>query len=224
MGLKYEDVKQEILSRLERDERATALRSQIESGAGTYATATQYAERVGESLGYVFRMHAPIEDISEWDIDDLIPGSLGFDHRMVSDACRIVQETINADAGVGIRAQVPEFDWDRVHGIVDELRDNPEFHNIEDSFYDQVTNFSQSIVDTSVRENARVASNAGIKTMVIRTASANACQWCQDAAGQYDYESVKQTGDPVWQRHNNCNCTIDYVTERNGSKYRERGV
>ena len=222
MGLRYEDIKPIFLSRLERDRQATALMASIESGSATYATVTQYAARVGEILGEVLKFNAPITDISDWDIDDLIPGSLGLDHRIVTNACRTVQESLNRDAGIGIRYQEPSFDWDRVHGIVDELRSNPEFINIEETFYDQLTNFSQNVVDSSVRVNASIASSAGIKTYVIRTASTNACQWCQEAAGQYDYESVKQTGDPVWLRHENCNCTIDYVTERNGSTYRER--
>ena len=222
MALTYEDIKPVFLSRLERDRQATALMASIESGSATYATATQYAARVGEILGQVLKFNAPITDISDWDIDDLIPGSLGLDHRIVTNACRAVQETMNRDAGIGIRYQEPTFDWDRVHGIVDELRDNPEFINIEETFYDQLTNFSQNVVDSSVRANASVASGAGIKTWVIRTASSKACQWCQDAAGRYNYEDVKGTGDDVWRRHENCNCTIDYVTERNGSTYRER--
>ena len=222
MGLKFEDIKPIFLSRLERDRQASALMASIESGDATYATVTQYAARVGEILGEVLRFNAPITDISDWDIDDLIPGSLGLDHRIVTNACRAVQEALNRDAGIGIRYQEPAFDWDRVHGIVDELRDNPEFINIEKTFYDQIENFSQNVVDSSVRANAAVASSAGIKTYVIRTASANACPWCQAVAGKFDYESVKGTGDDVWRRHENCHCTIDYVTERNGSVYRER--
>ena len=222
MALKFEDIKDEFLTRLRRDREATALMASIESGGATYATATQYAARVGEILGQVLKFNAPIKDISDWDIDDLIPGSLGLDHRIVTNACRAVQETMNRDAGIGIRYQEPTFDWDRVHGIVDELRDNPEFINIEETFYDQISNFSQSVVDSSVRANAAVASGAGIKTWVIRTASSKACKWCRAAAGRYNYEDVKGTGDDVWRRHENCNCTIDYVTERNGSTYRER--
>ena len=129
---------------------------------------------------------------------------------------------MNRDAGIGIRYQEPAFDGERAYGLVEELRSNPEFTNIEETFYDQITNFSQSIVDSSVRANAEVASNAGIKTMVIRTASSKACQWCAEVAGQYDYETVKNTGNDVWRRHENCNCTIDYVTERNSRLYRER--
>lgn len=222
MALKFEDIKDEFLTRLRRDREATALMASIESGSATYATATQYAARVGEILGQVLKFNAPITDISDWDIDDLIPGSLGLDHRIVTNACRAVQETMNRDAGIGIRYQEPTFDWDRVHGIVDELRDNPEFINIEETFYDQITNFSQSVVDSSVRANAAVASGAGIKTWVIRTASSNACKWCRAAAGRFNYEDVKGTGNDVWRRHENCNCTIDYMTERNGSTYRER--
>ena len=222
MGLRFEDIKGEFQERLRRDRRAAALLSSIEEGTATYATVTQYAERVGEALGYVLRFHAPIEDISEWDIDNLIPGALGLDHRIVVNACRQVQETMNRDAGVGISFQEPKFDGERAYGIVEELRSNPEFINIEETFYDQISNFSQSVVDSSVRANAAVASGAGIKTWVIRTASSGACKWCRSVAGKYNYEDVKGTGDDVWRRHENCNCTIDYVTERNGSTYRER--
>ena len=222
MALTYEDIKPLFLAELQADARAMELWAMIEDGTATYAIASEYAAHVGDALARVLRANAPVEDISEWDIEDLIPKSLGLDHQMVAGACQRVQEALNEDAGLGIRFQAPGFDSSRAYGIVTELRNNPEFVNIQDTFYDQLVNFSQNVVDEAIRDNARVLSGAGIESKVIRVAEFRACPWCRAIAGTYDYEDVKATGNDVWRRHENCRCTIDFVTERNGRRYEER--
>ena len=110
---------------------------------------------------------------------------------------------------------------DRVQGIISELKDHAEFSDIEKSFYDQLVNFTMNIVDDSIRDNASKLYRSGVKTMVIRTAEFKACDWCRDVEGSYDYNDVKDTGNDVWRRHENCRCNISYITERNSSFYRE---
>ena len=221
MPLTYEDIKEPFLETLRNDRRATALITQIEAGKGNYQMASEYAARVGDDLAKVLRARAPLESIEEWDIENLIPKSLGLDHSIVDYACENVQTAMNKDAGLGIRYQQPKFDSNRVYGLVQELRDNPEFTNIEKTFYDQLANFSQNIVDEAIRDNAGVMARAGIRTMVIRTAEAGACPWCDDVAGVYDYDEVRYPGDDVWRRHENCRCTINFITDRNGAFYSE---
>lgn len=220
--LTYEDIKEPFLRALNLDRRASYLIAEIEAGRGTYEMASEYAARVGETLAKVLRRHAPVESIAEWDLENLIPQSLGLDQSIVVYACEQVQTAMNADAGIGIRFQVPQFDRSRAYGLVTELQDNPEFTNIERSFYDQLVNFSQNIVNESIRDNAEVMARAGIKTMVIRTPDPGACEWCEEVAGVYNYEDVRDPGNDVWRQHERCKCTIDYVTERNGGFYRER--
>lgn len=219
--LTYEDIKEPFLRALNLDRRASYLIAEIEAGRGTYDMASEYAARVGENLAKVLRRHAPVESIAEWDLENLIPQSLGLDQSIVVYACEQVQTAMNADAGIGIRYQVPQFDRNRAYGLITELRDNPEFTNIERSFYDQLVNFSQNIVDDSIRDNAALLARAGIKSMVIRTAEAGACPWCDEVAGVYDYNDVRARGEDVWRRHENCRCTINFVTERNTGFYRE---
>lgn len=221
MGLTYEDIADEFKNRVNSDKYVQRYLRQIRDGKASYNTANKLAVRVGKNLGEVLKLHAPIENIDEWDYIDLIPKSLGLDHQIIADACRAVQENINADAGLSIKPQTPKFDKNRVYGLIKELEDNPEFTNIEKSFYEQLVNFSESIVDDSIRENAGLMYRAGIKTMVVRQADSNCCPWCEEVAGTYDYDDVKQSGSDVWRRHENCRCTIDYITERNGSFYRE---
>ena len=220
--LAYEDIKGPFLEALAADKRAQELLEMINAGTGTYSTASEYAARVGDCLARVLREYAPTTDISEWDLENLIPQSLGLDHSIVVEVCQTVQETLYADAGLGIQYIEPKFDTSRAYGIVTELQNNPEFVNIENTFYDQIANFSQNVVDESIRSNASMLSRAGIESKVIRVAEHGACPWCIKQQGTYNYEDVRGTGNDVWRRHENCRCTIDFVTERNGARYTER--
>lgn len=222
MALTYEDIRQPFLDAIANDREAQALLEIINSGQGTYETCSAYAARIGDCLASVLRMNAPLTGISEWNIEDLIPRSLGLDQEIITQACQVVQDELYLDAGLGIRYQAPRFDNNRAWGLVDELRNNPEFTNIEASFYDQLTNFSQNVVDESIRTNANRLYNAGVKSIVIRRPDFRACDWCREVAGTFDYSEVKATGNDVWRRHENCRCTIDYMTEKNGSRWRER--
>jgi hypothetical protein len=219
----YEEIKEQFEELVRSDKRANDLYTKIRSGKGTYKTASQLAIRLGTDLGRVLKQYAP-EDGSVWDIDidDLLPRALGLDHRKVIEACREVQNLMNKDAGLGIKFQEPKFNTDRAFGIVAELKEHENFADISKSFYDQLVNFSQNIVDDSIRDNAMTMWRAGIKAQVIRQHEFKACEWCQNVAGAYDYIDVRDTGNDVWRRHENCRCTIDYVTERNSGLYSER--
>lgn len=222
MALTYADIEPEFKARISSDATAQRLLTTVKNGKGTYITANKYAIRVSEDLGKVLKAHNPIESIYEWDYVNLIPQSLGATQAMVVDACRDVQNGLNQKAGFGIKYQEPKFDWNRINGFIDELTNNPEFHNIEKSFYDQLVNFAENVVDDSIRDNVGRLYRSGIKTMIVRQAEFNACPWCQEVAGSYDYSEVRDTGNDIWRRHDNCKCTIDYVTERDSSFYTER--
>ena len=220
--LTYENIREPLIEAIRNDRKATQLYELIQNKTGTYNTASEYAIRVGECLARILRKNAPFESIAEWDLENLIPQALGLDHEHVVQVCEQVQLTLNADAGLGINYVPPMFDGNRAYGLVAELRDNPEFVNIERTFYDQLVNFSQNVVDESIRVNANVLSNAGVQSKIVRRPEAGACAWCRAVAGTYEYADVRRTRSDVWRRHENCRCTIDFVTERNGSEYRER--
>ena len=222
MMLTYDDIREPLTEAIQNDRKATQLYALIQSGTGTYNTASEYAIRVGECLARILRQNAPFESIAEWDLENLIPQALGLDHEHVVQVCEQVQLTLNADAGLGINYVPPMFDGNRAYGLVAELRDNPEFVNIERTFYDQLVNFSQNVVDESIRVNANVLSNAGVQSKIVRHPEVGACAWCRAVAGTYEYADVRRTRSDVWRRHENCRCTIDFVTERNGSEYRGR--
>ena len=210
MALTFNDVKSEIASAVNSDYRAGVLMQKLkEKGAG-YKEAQAYAIRVGKVTGNVLRKYQP-EDISEWDLDDLIPKTLGLNHSMVAAACNEAQKNLNKKARGGMKPQTPDFDGNRAYGLVEHLKDRGE---VGPEFYDQVENFDQNVVDEAIRENAKTQSGAGLHPVIVRTAEANCCKWCDDLAGTYDYFDVKDAGSPVWARHDNCRCLIEYIANR----------
>lgn len=87
MALTFDDIREEFWQLLASDKQAMKLYKEIEAGRATYATASAYSVRVGECLAKILKQHAPYETIEEWDIDDLIPRSLGLNHNIVSKVC-----------------------------------------------------------------------------------------------------------------------------------------
>ena len=220
MPLTYNDVKNEIISAITGDWRAGILLDKLhEKGAG-YKEAHDYAIRVGVITGNVLKKYQPA-DLSEWNLEDLIPGTLGLNHNMVASACLEAQKNLNKKARLGIRPQEPDFDGNRAYGLVEAVKNRGE---IGAAFYDQLTNFSQNVVDQAIHDNAELQSDAGIRAKIVRTAEAKCCSWCDDLAGVYDYDEVRDTGNPVWARHDNCRCLIEYVAERRErvNNYRRR--
>ena len=210
MALSFEDVKWEIASAVKGDYRANVLLGNLRTKGAGYKEAHAYALRVGTITGQVLKKYQP-EDLSEWNLDDLIPGTLGLDHNLVSVACVEAQKNLNLQAGVGILPQEPKFDGNRAFGLVEAVKKRGEIGPL---FYDQLVNFNQNVVDQSIRDNAEVHSNAGLHPKIVRTAEAHCCKYCDDLAGTYEYAEVKATGDPVWTRHDNCRCLIEYVADR----------
>lgn len=220
MPLTFNDVKAEIASAVNADYRAGVLLGRLRTKGAGYKDAHAYAVRVGEVTGRVLKKYQP-EDLSEWDLDDLIPGTLGLNHSMVAAACREAQKNLNKKAKIGIRPQEPEFDGNRAFGLVENIKKRGE---VGPAFYDQMTNFSQNVVDQSIRDNADIQSGAGLNPKIVRTAEAHCCKYCDELAGTYDYDDVKDTGNPVWSRHDNCRCLIEYVADRRErvNNYRRR--
>ncbi|MCD8021238.1 MAG: hypothetical protein LUF92_17185, partial [Clostridiales bacterium] len=61
-----------------------------------------------------------------------------------------------------------------------------------------------------MKENADFHYQSGLHPKIIRRANSGACKWCLALAGTYNYEDVKNTGNDVFRKHNNCKCSVVY--------------
>lgn len=72
-------------------------------------------------------------------------------------------------------------------------------------------NIAQSMFDDYIKKNAEFRSKAGLSPKIIRKMHGETCEWCRALAGTYEYG---EEPDEVYQRHDNCDCTVEYVTEK----------
>lgn len=74
---------------------------------------------------------------------------------------------------------------------------------------------SEGIADT-LRDNAELATDAGITTTFIRhLGTGGCCKWCQGLAGKYTSADLPQY---FWSTHDNCDCWMEYKTSKGHTK------
>ena len=75
-----------------------------------------------------------------------------------------------------------------------------------------------SVVDDFVRENADFQYEVGKSPVIIREGGSTCCKWCADLTGVYEYSRVRNTGNDVFRRHDNCRCTIEFDPGHGGAR------
>ena len=209
----FEDIKKAFRQTVDNDPEVRKIYAEMQD-LPTYGNAMRLANKIGEDLGKVLIKFAPELSVDDLELADILPKALGLDHAQVTTACKQVQESMNKQAGLGIKYKEPKFNMDKALGLADEVRGVTDFEPITQKFIEQVQNFSESVVDDSIYENAGTLANAGIKAVITRTAEATACEWCDEVAGTYDYFEVKGKGNDVWRRHLGCHCDIEFSIDR----------
>ena len=209
----FEDIKKAFRQTVDNDPDVRKLYEELQR-TPTYGVSMKLASKIGEGLGKVLIKYAPELSVDDLELADILPKALGLDQAQVTTACKQVQEAMNKQAGLGVKYKEPKFNMDKALGLADEVRGVTDFEPIAQKFVEQVQNFSESVVDDSIYTNAGTLANAGVKALIVRTAEATACDWCDEVAGTYDYFEVKDKGNDVWRRHLGCHCDIDFSIDR----------
>ena len=212
----FEDIKKAFRQTVDNDPDVRKIYAELQD-APTYGVAMRLANKIGEDLGKVLVKYAPELSVDDLELADILPKALGLDHAQVSAACKQVQESMNKKAGLGIKYKEPQFNMDKALGLADEVRGITDEGELSQALVERIKNFSESVADDSIHDNASVIANAGVKAYIVRTAEANCCDWCEEVAGTYDYFEVKDKGNDVWRRHLGCQCDIEFVIDRGGT-------
>ncbi len=186
----------------------------IREGKATYGDVERLASRTGTRAGRLIaeQLAALSVDgrVTEEQARAVLKGLTSHNYDVVSGAAADVQESLNRRAGLGLKAVRPEFNRDRVEGLITEVVGKEDVPAFKNTLVQQVENVSVATVDDSVKVNAKAHYNAGLSPKIVRVTDGKCCKWCDALAGVHEYSQVNNTGNDVFRRHANCGCQILY--------------
>lgn len=206
-----EELRSSFQTKYNVDSRIKNLLKKVEKGTCTYEDAHKYAIRCGDLLSQTFGVRIDANMLPDGTLyfniaDRTVRPMLENNYKLVAHYCEEVQTTMNRAAGLGLKPIIPELNESRIKGLVDLVSEGP-FEETKKYLGDPVVNFSQSVVDDSIENNAGFQYRAGLSPKIVRRAEYGACQWCVDLEGVYDYPCDLE----VYQRHENCRCITEYM-------------
>lgn len=177
-----------------------------------YLDANDYAIEIGGILSKVLGSSLSNDTLPDGKMyyniaNRLLNETLGRNYELVSDYASEIQKNLNQEAKIGLAVQHPELNQDRIDGLVNRLSSEESFDKVSWLLGEPIVNFTQSIVDDSIRKNAEFHAKAGLSPKIVRRESGNCCDWCKEVAGTYTYPKVPKN---VYRRHQRCRCTVDY--------------
>ena len=188
------------------------LLSKLHHNKASYLDANQYAIEIGEILSKALGASLTNETLPDGKMyyniaQRVLTDVLGRNYELVSDYTEQVQKNLNSEAKIGLTAQVPELNQDRIDGLVHRLASEESFEEVKWLLVDPIIIFSQSIVDDSIRKNAEFHHKVGLSPKIVRRVVGHPCKWCKSLEGSYNYPEVPKD---IYRRHGNCRCTVDY--------------
>ena len=188
------------------------LLSKLQHSKASYLDANKYAIEIGEILSKALGASLTNETLPDGKMyyniaQRVLTDVLGRNYELVSDYTEQVQKNLNSEAKIGLAAQVPELNQDRIDGLVNRLASEESFDDVKWLLVDPIVIFSQSIVDDSIRKNAEFQHKSGLQPEIVRKSAYHCCEWCQEVQGTYKYPRVPKD---IYRRHQRCKCTVDY--------------
>lgn len=184
----------------------------LKAKKATYANANDFAIKIGEILSKALTTSVTAGKLPDGKMyyniaKRLLEPVLQQNHELVADYSSKVQTVLNESAKISLVAQPVELNQDRIDGFIERFSREDKFDNVKWLLGEPIVNFTQSIVDDSIKKNAVFHAKAGLQPKIIRKTAGRCCKWCQSLAGSYNYPDVPKD---VYRRHQNCRCTVDY--------------
>lgn len=195
------------------------LLSKLQSKSAGYLEANEYAIELGEILSKALRGHVNSSNLPDGKMyyniaKRLLTETLGWNFELISGYAQQVQKNLNEEAKIGLVVQSPKLNQDRITGLVNRISSEEEFSQISWILREPIVNFSQSIIDDSIKGNAEFQKKVGLAPIIERHSTGHCCDWCQSLVGKYLY-GEEPAG--FYRRHQRCQCTIDFHP-KNGKK------
>jgi hypothetical protein len=184
----------------------------LKNNKATYLDANEFAIEVGEILSDVLTKNITVKILPDGKMyyniaDRILNPTMSKNYSLISDFAVDIQTELNHQAGLRIKGQKAKLNQSRIDGIIERLAEADNFDDIKWILGEPMVNFSQSIVDDTVKENVEFQAKAGLNPKIIRKPDSKPCKWCKSLVGEYNYQDAPPD---VYKRHENCKCTVEY--------------
>lgn len=210
-----EEIQSDFQREFEKNRKINEIYKRVEDGIATYTDANEFAIETGEILSETLKKHISSDALPDGRMyyniaQRILQPTMKNNYDLTADVSMKVQETINLINGIGIKAIKPELNQDRIDGIIDIVSGKEYFDDVAYMFGEAIVNFTQSVVDDTVKENVDFHYKAGLSPKIRRTSTGKCCDWCDKIAGVYEYSKVSDTGNDIFRRHKHCKCIVEY--------------
>lgn len=205
-------IKADFFEQAEKSAELERLLLLVRSGKANFIDAHEFSTKLGQILSEalqnnISRLILPDGKMHFNIASRILNETLGTNHKMVSTYAKQVQETLNKEAGIGLKSIQAPINQERINGLVNRLSYEEKFDDVSWILKEPIVNFNQNIVDNHIKVNADFHFKSGLKPKIVRTTDGNCCAWCSKLAGVYTYPGVNKD---VFRRHDRCTCTLDY--------------
>jgi len=206
-------IQRDFNNALSKNKKLKEIKEKIEEGKATYAQAYEYSKEVGTTLADVFSKHITSEQLPDGKMyyniaERILNPTLSNNHKIVVQVSIEIQEQLNKSIGINLKGVKPKLNQFRIDSLINRIEKEEIFDNVAWILQEPVINFTQSVVDDTIKENVNFQGESGLYPKVVRSANyADACDWCKKMEGVYKYPTIS---DDVYTRHDRCRCTVEY--------------
>lgn len=208
-----EKIQREFNHKISRNKKIQRIQEMIENGTATYEQAYEFAQEVGEALAQAFETNISSEMLPDGHMyfniaDRILNSTLETNHVLVANVSVEIQEILNRQARLGLKGIKPELNRHRIKSIIERIVHEELFDNVSWMIGEPIVNFTQSVVDDTIKANAHFQYESGLFPKIIRIVhGSEPCDWCKKVAGVYKYPDVPED---VYKRHDRCRCVVEY--------------
>ena len=139
----------------------------LKDNKATYSDANEFAIEVGEILSEVLTKNITVNILPDGKMyyniaDRILNPTMNKNYNLISDFTVDIQTELNHQAGLRIKGQKAKLNQSRIDGIIERLAEADNFDDIKWILGEPMVNFSQSIVDDTVKENVEFQAKAGL--------------------------------------------------------------
>ena len=214
----HDKIERDFIKFVNEDGEIDRIRNRIEKKRATHRDTQLYSIRIGDHSARALSKNLREDVLPDGKMyfniaQRTVRPQLVTNYDMVSNVAQEIQQQLNDEAGIRLNARKAPIAENRLRDLIDKICSYPMFSAAAWLLVEPVKNWTQHIADETVSENADFQSRAGVLVIITREVYANCCEWCDSAAGSFDYG---EQPDNFYQRHEFCRCMITSKSQKSG--------